>query len=205
MTMATDYVLGVLAFALAMRTVADPDAGAQLSGWLWAWAFVMTAAAAFVGGTYHGFIEWMPGLAGRVLWKATLVATGLGSAFLLAAALAAAFAGPLRHVLLAMVLVKLLAYLWAITTTDEFTVVIADYGAALLAVLLAAWFVRPSGLTPAAWWITAGAGAALLGGFIQWARLAPHRHFNHNDLFHVVQMVSLYLLYRGGLLLRDMR
>lgn len=30
-----------------------------------------------------------------------------------------------------------------------------------------------------------------------------HRHFNHNDIFHVVQMLSLYLLYRGGLELTD--
>jgi hypothetical protein len=46
---------------------------------------------------------------------------------------------------------------------------------------------------------------AAVAGAIQWARLAPHVHFNHNDLFHVVQMASLYLLYRGGLLLRDMQ
>jgi hypothetical protein len=48
-------------------------------------------------------------------------------------------------------------------------------------------------------------GVAVVAGIIQWARLAPHARFNHNDLFHVVQMASLYLLYRGGLLLRDMQ
>jgi len=205
MTMATDYLMGTLAFVLAMRLLGDAASGQQWSGRLWAAAFVMTAVAAFVGGTYHGFIEWMPGLAGRALWKATLVATGIGSACLLAAAVTAAAAGPLRHALMGLVLVKLVVYLWTIATKDAFVLVIADYGTALVAVLLAAWFIRPTGLTPAAWWITAGVAVAVVAGVIQWAHLAPHVHFNHNDLFHVVQMASLFLLYRGGLLLRDMQ
>lgn len=205
MTMITDYVMGALAFVLAMRLLMDASAGRQLSGRLWAAALVMTAVAAFTGGTYHGFIQWMPGLAGRVLWKATLLATGLGSACLLAAALVASVGGQLRAALVALVIVKFLVYVWTIATRDQFVLVIADYGTALLAVLLAAWFIRPSGLSPAAWWITAGVAVAIVAGLIQWAHLAPHVHFNHNDLFHVVQMASLYLLYRGGLLLQDMR
>ena len=205
MTMMTDYVMGALAFVLAMRIVGDAAAGRQLSGRLWAAALVMTAVAAFLGGTYHGFIQWMPGASGRAMWKATLLATGIGSACLLAAAVTAATAGALQRALLAVVVVKLLVYVWTIATKDQFALVIADYGTALLAVALAAWFIRPSGLTPAAWWITAGVAVAIVAGAIQWAHLAPHVHFNHNDLFHVVQMASLYLLYRGGLLLRDMQ
>jgi hypothetical protein len=205
MTMMTDYVMGALAFVLAMRIVGDAAAGRQLSGRLWAAALVMTAVAAFLGGTYHGFIQWMPGASGRAIWKATLLATGIGSACLLAAAVTAATAGALQRALLAVVVVKLLVYVWTIATQDQFALVIVDYGTALLAVALAAWFIRPSGLTPAAWWITGGVAVAAVAGAIQWARLAPHVHFNHNDLFHVVQMASLYLLYRGGLLLRDMQ
>jgi hypothetical protein len=205
MTMMTDYVMGALAFVLAMRLVGDATAGRQLSGRLWAAALVMTAVAAFLGGTYHGFIQWMPGAYGRALWKATLLATGIGSACLLAAAVTAATAGALQRALVAVVVVKLLVYIWTIATKDQFALVIADYGTALLAVALAAWFIRPSGLTLAAWWITAGVAVAVVAGVIQWAHLAPHVHFNHNDLFHVVQMASLYLLYRGGLLLRDMQ
>jgi hypothetical protein len=110
-----------------------------------------------------------------------------------------------QRALAALVIVKLLFYVWTIATTDRFTVVMADYGTALIAVVLAAWLVRPSGLTGATWWITGGVAVAAVAGVIQWARLAPHARFNHNDLFHLVQMASLYLLYRGGLLLRDMQ
>ncbi len=147
----------------------------------------------------------MPGATARLLWKGTLLATGLGSACLLAAAVVGAAAGPLRMALLGLVIAKLIVYAWTIMARDSFTLVIVDYGSALVAVLLAAWFIRPSGLTPAAGWITAAVAVAAVAGVIQWARLAPHPRFNHNDLFHVVQMASLYLLYRGGLLLRDMQ
>jgi len=205
MTMITDYLMGALAFVLAMRLVGDATAGRQLSGRLWAAALLMTAVAAFLGGTTHGFIQWMPGAAGRAMWKATLLATGIGSACLLAAAVKAATSGVVQRALVAVVVAKLLVYVWAIATRDKFTLVIADYGTALVSVVLAAWLIRPSGLTPAAWWITAGVAVAVVAGIIQWARLAPHVRFNHNDLFHVVQMASLYLLYRGGLLLRDMQ
>jgi hypothetical protein len=205
MTTITDYAMGALALVLALRLFGNPGAGRQLSGRLWATAFVMTAVAAIAGGTYHGFIQRVRGAAGRILWKITLVATGVGSACLLAAAVAAATTGTLQRALIALVCVKVLVFLWTIATRDQFNLVIADYGAALVAVLLLALFVRPTGLTPAAGWIAAGVGVSVVAGVIQWARLAPHPKFNHNDLFHVVQMAALYLLYRGGLLFRDLR
>jgi hypothetical protein len=205
MTMITDYAMGALAFVLAMRLLVDANAGRELSGRLWAAAFVMTAIAAFLGGTYHGFIQFMPGAAGRAMWKATLMATGVGSACLLAAAVTAATAGALHRALVAVIVVKLVVYAWTIASNDRFTLVIADYGTALVAIVLAAWALGPSGLTPAAWWVTSGVAVAVVAGIIQWAHLAPHARFNHNDLFHLVQMISLYLLYRGGLLLHDMR
>jgi len=205
MTTITDFAMGALALVLALRLFGDAEASRQLSGRLWATAFVMTAVAAIVGGTYHGFIQWVPGATGRVVWKITLLATGVGSACLLAAAVVAATTGMLQRALIALVCGKLLVFLWTMATRDQFNLVIADYGAALVAVLLLALFVRPTGLTPAAGWIAAGVGVSVVAGVIQWARLAPHPKFNHNDLFHVVQMAALYLLYRGGLLFRDMR
>ena len=166
MTMVTDYVLGALALVLALRLFGDASAGSQSSGRLWAWAFIMTAVAAFVGGSYHGFIQMIPAGAGRVLWKLTLVATGVGSACLLAAAVMASTTGSVRRTLFVVVVAKLLVYVWVIATRDRFLLVIADYGSALLAVLLLAWLVRPSSLAPAAGWIAAGVAISVVAGVI---------------------------------------
>ena len=204
MTAITDCAMGALCLVLAFRLWVDAGASSQVSVGLWGVAFFLMALGSFVGGIYHGFLTRMSAGAGRVVWPATQAATGAGSACLLAAAVVAATIGPLRWALLVLVGVKLLGYLWSTSTRDSFTIVIVDYGSALLAILLAAWLVRPSGLAPAAWWFTAGVAVSALAGYIQWARVAPHPRFNHNDLFHVVQMAALYLLYRGGLAMRDM-
>ena len=46
------------------------------------------------------------------------------------------------------------------------------------------------------------AGAAMFFAVLR-ARLTLHTHFNHNDLFHLIQIPALYLFLRGGLLLTD--
>jgi hypothetical protein len=33
---------------------------------------------------------------------------------------------------------------------------------------------------------------------VQMSGFALHRHFNHNDLYHVIQIVALWLLHLGG-------
>jgi len=40
---------------------------------------------------------------------------------------------------------------------------------------------------------------------VQHGRLAPHPAFNHNDLFHVIQTLGLWLFYAGGRTLADQR
>ncbi len=52
-------------------------------------------------------------------------------------------------------------------------------------------------------WLVAGVAVSLVAVLVQVRRVALHRHFNHNDLYHVIQMVALYLFFRGGALLVD--
>lgn len=37
----------------------------------------------------------------------------------------------------------------------------------------------------------------VLGTLIQAFKIAPHENFNHNDLYHVIQMFSLFVIYKG--------
>lgn len=47
-------------------------------------------------------------------------------------------------------------------------------------------------------WLAAGLILSIAGLVIQQSGLAIHAGFNHNDLFHCVQTVALYLLFRGA-------
>ena len=43
----------------------------------------------------------------------------------------------------------------------------------------------------------------MLAALFEQGRVSIHPQFDHNDLYHVIQTAAMYLLYRGGLLLRE--
>lgn len=47
-------------------------------------------------------------------------------------------------------------------------------------------------------WLLAGIVVSAAGFGIQQSGVEPHKHFNHNDIYHCVQMLALYFLYRGA-------
>jgi len=47
-------------------------------------------------------------------------------------------------------------------------------------------------------WLSAGLLLSAAGVVIQQSHLAIHPNFNHNDMFHSVQIVALYCFYRGA-------
>ena len=52
-------------------------------------------------------------------------------------------------------------------------------------------------------WILAGVGVSVLAAGVQASGFALHRNFNHNDLYHVIQIAAMILLYAGARRLRD--
>jgi hypothetical protein len=154
-------------------------------------AFLALAAAALVGGTYHGFPQFFPGL----LWAATEVCAGLAS-FLMVVATARA-TGYFPRTIFCLAAVKLLVYLEWILDHDEFIAVVIDSGIALLVVALLHAVRRD----PAWRWMVGGVAVSVVGAGVQTLGLAPHPHFNHNDLYHVIQIAAMWLFYRGAKLL----
>src|SRR5688572_22458935 len=138
MALVTDSALGVAALLFAAKL------------WrlqrMWALAFTFTAVASFCGGLYHAWGDSTP-----ELWKATVIAVGIASFFLLAG----------THRRLAVVAtVKLVVYLTWMTTHDDFLFVILDYGLTLLIVGV---------VHPAKKWIWASIGASAAGALVQQA------------------------------------
>lgn len=157
----------------------------------WTGAFLCLALAALAGGTYHGFPEFYPGL----LWGAVEILAGLAS-FLMVAATAKA-TGYFPRTIFGLAAAKLVLYLDWILEHDEFMGVVIDSGSALLLVAVLHAVRRD-----AAWrWMVAGVAVSVVAAVVQAARLAPHPSFNHNDLYHVIQIAATYLLYRGAKLL----
>jgi len=85
---------------------------------------------------------------------------------------------------------------------DEFVYVIVEYGLAMLCVLVL-MVTRRHHVGDVAWWIVAGIAVSIAAALIQQSGFDLHRNLNHNDLQHLVQMVAVWLLYGGGVRLRD--
>jgi hypothetical protein len=177
MTMATDYLLALAALVFAARLWRGLRA--------WALAFFFTALAAIFGGTSHGFGPELLVLGQVILWKLTVFSVGLASFFLLSGA---------HPVLRVVGVLKLVVYASWMTTHDDFLWVIVDYGITLL--LVGALELRQRG--PGAKWVLGSIGVSVIAALVQASGFALHQHFNHNDLYHVIQIVALWLLFRGG-------
>jgi hypothetical protein len=164
MTMVTDYLLAVAAGWFGWQLWRS---GRRM----WAFAFFATAVASVLGGTYHG-------LAYEPLWKPTVYAAGLASLCLLAG---------LGRRFLIFGLIKFAIYAIWMTNHDDFKYVIYDYGTTLLVVAVAGLFRR-------SWWMVGSVAVAVVAAVVQQSELTIHQHFNHNDLYHIIQIVSLWML-----------
>jgi hypothetical protein len=159
--------------------------------------------AAFSGGTHHGFAPVLGNWWLAATWKLSAYAVGTASCLFIAAAVLASVTTPAgRAVAIGLTAVQAAVYaLWMIHHND-FLYVVVDYVPALLLVMAlqarAAWTRgEPSGR-----WVVMGVLVSLAGAAVQQSSWNLSAHFNHNDLYHVIQMAGLYLLHRGGLLLR---
>ena len=175
-TVLTDYALAAVSIFLGSKLVGKSK--------LWAVAFVALGLGAALGGTWHGFWE------NDALWKATTLSVGVASFGMVAGSALATTGGTLQRLLVGFALGKMAAYCAWMLYHDDFIWVIADTATALLIVaLLHLW--RFNG------WMLGGVAVSLLAGLAQASGLDLHAHFNHNDLYHVLQVAAMFAFYRG--------
>jgi len=192
-TMLTDYALAGVTGWLALRLYRCIESQASRIGWIV--AFAALALTALLGGTYHGFR--LP------VWTATVLLAGIISFAMVAGSAIATTAGPLRHAILALAGAKLLLYEAWMLSHDDYVYVIADTGSALAVVaVLHGWALARRGDAPSRW-ILAGVGVSLLAAAVQASGFDLHRHLNHNDLYHLIQIAAMVLFYRGVAIMSD--
>ena len=200
-TLLTDYLLAALTIYFAVRVLCVASRSHQLAQRFWAVAFAAMALAALFGGSWHGFHTGLPPLVGQLFWRSTTGMIGLGGALLLVGTLHATIDNPWRDRLVRIALGKFLIYLIVVNMYDSYAIVIADYAPNLILVLVLSLLRMKS--APFAVWAVAGILVAFVAAGVQMSEISLHEHFNHNDLYHLIQAVSFWLLYRAGLLLTD--
>ncbi len=202
-TTLTDYVLAACGGFFGGRLLAFGRRADQASIVLWAAALLLTAFAAICGGTSHGFAPHLGPGARTALWLVTYDAIGLANASLLSGAAFAATKGTLRRILLVAASVRFIVYVAYLTQHQAFRYVVYDFGVTAAALLAFAVHAQLRRRGPEARWVFGALALSCVGVLVQRSGFAPSPHFNHHDLFHVIQTAGLYFFYRAGLLLRD--
>lgn len=171
-TAITDFLMAGVAFALAVR----------LRG-AWRLVFVFTAIAALMGGVYHS----APSIP---VWKITVYSVGLGTLFLIVASTES-------RIIRMLALMEFAIYAIWMIRHDEFLYVIIDYGSGMIVVAIL-YAMRYRSMPVASRLVLASIAVSAIGAAVQASGFSLHRNFNHNDLYHVIQIVALVLLYRGA-------
>jgi len=110
---------------------------------------------------------------------------------------------PLRAALLTATGVQLVAYSAWMLGHDDYRYVVFDTAAAMLTLVALHAYAAISRRDRASYWILGGVAVSAAAAAAQFFHVALHEYFNHNDLYHVIQIAAMTLFYRGSKLLRD--
>jgi hypothetical protein len=141
---------------------------------------------------------------GSPLWKIVVYSIGLSALLMACATIFSTLRPSLQWLVIGVMLLKFGIFVYRASTHTEYRYV-AYEGLTSMAVILVlqivAFITRHE---MSARWILAGTAISVAAAGIQISGFNIHRHLNHNDLYHIVQMIGMYVWYRGGLLLRDL-
>jgi len=179
-TAITDYILFILGVFFGWSTFAIQDSQFHQ---LWGTAFFSGGIGGLLGGTSHGFGPRLEGIYQTIIWRATLIfVTGKG-----------------ENALYITAGVLLIIYYNRIRTHDSFRSAVTFYlplmGISLVGFIVAFFNYGMTGALS----ISIGLAVSLAASWVQMMKISLHENFNHNDLFHVIQMLGMFLMYRGGL------
>lgn len=205
MTIATDYAIAVVCVWFATRLIFSPDNRQHFSRWAWGAGFLFVAAGLLLGGTNHGFAFYLSRDTMSLIWRFAYYPAGLSMALFVAGTIASSFpARRWRKVLHGLNVLGFLVFAtWVTISDDNFLWVIIISAVSLGAIALFQICVFVTEKSESANWLIAGVLVSFLSAAVQQSGIDLHLYFNHNDLYHIVQMVGLYLLFRGARLLED--
>ncbi len=173
----------------------------------WAVAFLCMGIGALLGAMSHGF----PYLANTLsflkqAWPLTVLSIGLASFYLFLTVIMEYFVR-YRNFLFLFAYLKVTAFMLLLFgypkpyfgkfESVSFLLVIIDYVPILL--LLGIMNVLEYLKTKAqpAKLMAIGVGLSFVAAAFQVLKIGIHKHFNHNDIYHVIQMVAIYLFYKS--------
>ena len=159
--------------------------------------FAMAGAAAFLGGTRHGFFPDRESSANQILDVAAMIALGLTSVAVWIFGAVILFGERATRMVTIVAAGEFVLYaICLLFFSQSFLVAIVNYlpsAVFALAVFGAVGFRHRVG---AAWIGAAGVLLIFVGAAVQQAKISLHPdYFTHNAVYHVIQALAMYLVF----------
>lgn len=203
MTSLTDLALAVLAFYFAWGLYGEYSLHRMLFHRYLSLAFQMLGVGAFLGALSHGAGPSLSKFWKSTVWKLTVISIGFSTFFMLTAAIRHAFSPDAARFLGWITVVLLSGYIVVVARDDRYVNVIRFYVPMMVFVFILMLYSHFSRNLPGAGMMSTGLAISFAAAGVQRSRFSLHKHLNHNDIYHIIQMGALYFLYRGGMLLKD--
>lgn len=196
-TAATDAVLGLVCVVLAVQLGAAP-VQFEFKRAVWLGVLAVLACGSFLGAIAHGLA--LPARTRAWLWKPLYLSLGLTVALVVVGAVFDRWGEPTARGLLPWAIgAALLFFLVTQWLGGAFILFIVYEGAAVLAALVIYTTLALRGGMPGAGAMTAGVALSLVAAVVQVSRLSLTIgvRFDHNGLFHLVQLAGVLLMAAG--------
>ena len=164
--------------------------------------FFFMSLAGLLGAMTHGIGPHLPQSIHTFIWRITLYCIGLTTFSMLLGGLYHVVPFNTMNWLKWLPLLGLIVYMILITRNDDFKTVIRFYTPAMMLLLLMMLYSLLRFQSDGTSWIIFSVLIAFAGAAVQQSGFSFHKHFNHNDIYHVFQMGSMFLLYKGVILLK---
>ena len=137
------------------------------------------------------------------LWKATLAAAGLAGFLLIAGAAFASLPRRPAAWVVGAAAVKLAAFLAIALPGDAFDPVVVDSAATLGTILVLQGLAFAARRVRSALWVIAGLAVSAAAAAVEAYRPVFPAPFGPDAAYHIIEIVGLFFLYRGGRLFED--
>lgn len=198
-TAATDVILAVVALAVCIVTYKSGKKSKPGKGRIWAWAFGLLAFAAMTGAVVHGF--QMSDRLNYILWQPLNLALGLALSMFVVGVVYDITHGSLPKVVLpVMIATGSLFYLITLFIPGTFLVFILYEAVAMLFSLVVYIILGFRKQVRGAWLMALGIFITIIAAALQATEIVYLRciwEFDHNGIFHLVQVVGLLVLFAG--------
>jgi hypothetical protein len=201
-TAVTDFLLALLAIWAALKIQQAGGKTSPKKARIWLWVFVLLAIGALFGAIAHGFK--MDEKTNSLLWQPLFLSLGLAVSMFAAGAIFDLKKGSVPKIAIPLLLAMGFGfYLVTVFVPGSFLVFILYEAIVMIFALVAYLVLALKKKLSGAWWMVGGIFVTIIAAAIQ-ATETLHItliwEFDYNGIFHLVQMVGIFILVNGLLI-----